>query len=180
MRKRRGVSLAIVAMVAWAAVGCSRPDGEAWAKSELGDDLAEKLRAEAAEKLGHGGGPETFANPGMAAARGAPKAPYLPRPYLVFDLVVDDRRPDRSKLAYAKMNKDRGFDYAAGVKAFVVVKYDTVIDGYYYKRGRKIAKSHTGVLLELFDRSTGSITYDGADRPDDIRAELDELPQSPP
>src|SRR5262245_28526450 len=127
----------------FAVLACGRPDGEGWAKDQFGKEGADKLRDEATQKLA---GPE---GPMMAPPKpDVPTPAYLPRPYVVFDLVADEEDPTRSKLVYAKMNKDRGFDFAsASAKAFVVVDYDTVVTGVRKTRRGTRVDSHTEVDL---------------------------------
>lgn len=147
-------------------LGCSRSDGEGWAKKRLGEQ-AEVLRAEAGAKSGR-------ASPDRAPEITSP-AKALPRPYAVFEVVADKDRPGRSKLVYALMNEDRGFDFpAAAPRAFVVLNdEETLVGG--SKRG---AKAHAvgSVQITIVDRTSGKVTHADAPRMDAVRGVLDALP----
>lgn len=156
-------ALAGVVLAFAVVLGCGRSDGEGWAKKRLGEQ-AEVLRAEAGTKSGR-------SNPDRAPDVTSP-AKALPRPYVVFEVVADKDRPGHSKLVYAVMNEDRGFDFpATAPRAFVVLNDEVMLVG--KKRNTKAVGS---VQITIVDRASGKVAHADAPRMDAVRGVLDALP----
>ena len=157
-------------------VACGRQTGEGWAKDTLGQEGAEKLRGEVAARV-----PtslrETPGAPIVAPPpSGAPKAAYLPRPYVVFDIDSDRDDPMERKIVYSALNKSLGqsMTSAAGVKALVVQHYIYKTEG----TGKR-KKGYAEFDLEIIDREKSSSVHAHANRGEDVKSVLEALPQSP-
>jgi hypothetical protein len=97
IRHRMMCFLAILALVLMSE--CSRsPEGEKWAKSQLGAEESEKLRAKVSNMMT------------MQFKKSGPKHAsyrFLPRPYIVFEIIDVSKQ---ISIVYAQMNKDLGFN----------------------------------------------------------------------
>lgn len=154
--------------------GCSSPpEGEAWAKKELGGDQAEQLRQEVFGKLQlgfSGNTPVTLPKTG--------KTPYLPRPYVVFEQFRDPKNPNRYILAYATLNKELAFSMNKP-KGVAVLQKDTRSTGR-DRKGRVHSEIYTEVsLIDLEKNISTRATINDA-KGETARDILEALPASAP
>lgn len=169
--KPRVRAAAIGAILFVTSLACSRPNGEGWARRQLGERDAEKLRAEAFRTVD----PNRMSTPPDPRARA-----YVPRPFVVFDVAADEARPDRPRLLYAPMNEELVGDVtASAVRGLVVVDRDFAYNAPRGARKRGTAGGHTEYALVLVDRATGTTTEAHAKSPDELKRLLATLPSSP-
>lgn len=162
--------------VAVFAVACSTQDGEGWAKKTFGEQAAENLRSEAAQRAGLGSLASAIEPTQKAEVR-----PYLPKPYVVFTVKVDETKGEAPpSLVYTKLNERRAQDFGAGgAKAFVLLDQNEIIENVRKSRGRTLVKSHVEVDVVIIDRQTGKVSKAHAARADDVPQVLDALPEAP-
>ncbi len=167
-------SLSLIAVLLIALCSCSgRQDGEAWAKLQLGSEQAEKLRQEILGKLelGFSGGKVvTLPKPG--------KSPYLPHPYVIFELQRDRRDPNRFVLNYSSLNSAVNFT-AGSPRGVAVLQKDTRSTGR-DRKGRVNLEVFTQVEILDLEANIMTMTQVTGAEEEKTRKALESLPSSAP